>query len=609
MPLLASALFSGLILESCGGIVWRMIHSFASKYTTKLPCCAVFGILGFSTGFSPCLSPGYPVSLRRYILARGRRGPAMPAISTGHRPGHSVRDQMKQLKRGKKDSCILEIGRKAGVGLHISSLPGRHGIGDIADSALSFIDTLTAMNIRVWQFLPTGPTAYGDSPYQPLSAFAGNTMLLGLDPLLRRGLLTKAEVNSLDDLPNGYTDYGRLIPAKRSLLARAAERFRAQRGHGLKTGYEEYLHLHGERWLNDYALFRILKTLHAERAWPEWGKPFVQRASRDLRLVADEHIDALERIRITQFLFERQWRKLRKYAAKNGVILFGDMPIYIALDSADAWAHPEMLLIDEDGRPTQVAGVPPDYFSADGQLWGNPLYDWEYHQRSGYRWWIARMEHAAGHADLVRIDHFRGFESCWSVPFGEKTARNGKWSPGPGDALFEAVRQSLGNLPIVAENLGVITEQVDALRLHHGIPGMIVLQFLVGDPDFDPGDIEENCVCYTGTHDNDTTQGWFAGKGDDTRTGKEIAQARARALALTGGSQETVHSDMIRLAFSSDAAIAVAPMQDYLGLGSEARLNTPGTTRNNWRWRLRSGQLQPDFLSSVAEMVNTASRA
>jgi 4-alpha-glucanotransferase len=325
--------------------------------------------------------------------------------------------------------------------------------------------------------------------------------------------------------------------------------------------------------------------------------------------VRDEFHATIERSRITQFLFDRQWRALKAYASERGVCLFGDMPIYIALDSADAWAHPEMLLLDRDGRPSAVAGVPPDYFSEDGQLWGNPLYDWAYHERTGFRWWVERVRHATGQSDLVRIDHFRGFEAFWSVPYGEQTAKNGEWIPGPGDALFVALEQALGQLPIVAEDLGVITPAVDALRENHGIPGMVVLQFEVGDPEFDFGSIAENCVCYTGTHDNDTTLGWFRGNGDDTRTEQEIEATRGRALELTGGSAETIHLDMIRLAFASRAAMAVAPMQDFLGLDSAARLNRPGTTLNNWRWRMTADALRPDLIAAVAAMVDDASRA
>ncbi len=516
---------------------------------------------------------------------------------------------MTKLNNKNMDSYIMQKGRQAGVGLHFSSLPGDHGIGDIADSALSFLDTLNEMDIGVWQFLPTGPTAYGDSPYQPLSAFAGNAMLIGLAPLVRLGLLDAGDLEPLESLPRDFVDYGRLIPAKRALLRKAAQRFFNGQRHGLKTEFEEFLHEHAGHWLDDYALFRVLKTMHGERPWPEWDKNFVRRNPAALGKASSEQREAIECTRITQFLFWNQWKKLRTAATRKGVCLFGDMPIYIALDSADAWSHPELLLIDKDGQPSDIAGVPPDYFSKDGQLWGNPLYDWAHHKDTGYSWWIERMKHAASLNHLVRIDHFRGFEAFWSVPNGSETARNGAWEPGPGDALFEALRQSLGSLPIVAEDLGVITPAVERLRLNHGIPGMVVLQFKVGDPEFDLDLIEQNSVCYTGTHDNDTTVSWFHGTGEDTRSKKEILSTQARALKITGGTPQSIHLDMIRLAFSSRAALAVAPMQDYLGLGSGARLNIPGTTLNNWRWRLVPGQLQPVFLESTRAMVADASRA
>jgi 4-alpha-glucanotransferase len=512
-------------------------------------------------------------------------------------------------KKKTPDSYIQRMGRRAGVALHLSSLPGDHGIGDIADSATDFVDRLAEMQLGVWQFLPLGPTAYGDSPYQPLSAFAGNANLIGLNPLLRLGLLHEGELRELADLPREYVDFGRLIPLKRALLTRAAERFHAREGGGLRAEYEEFLHANAARWLDDYALFRVLKTAHDQRPWTEWEQAYVHRDADALARVRDEFHATIERSRITQFLFDRQWRALKAYASERGICLFGDMPIYIALDSADAWAHPEMLLLDRDGRPSAVAGVPPDYFSEDGQLWGNPLYDWAYHERTDFRWWVERVRHAARQSDLVRIDHFRGFEAFWSVPYGEQTAKNGEWIPGPGDALFVALEQALGQLPIVAEDLGVITPAVDALRENHGIPGMVVLQFEVGDPDFDLECIAENSVCYTGTHDNDTTLGWFRGNGDDTRTEQEIETTRDRALELTGGSPETIHLDMIRLAFASRAAMAVAPMQDFLGLDSTARLNRPGTTLNNWRWRMSADALRPDLIEAIAAMVHDASRA
>jgi 4-alpha-glucanotransferase len=512
------------------------------------------------------------------------------------------------VKNKNADSYMLSMGRRAGVAMHLSSLPGDHGIGDIGDGALDFIDQLVEMQLGVWQFLPLGPTAYGDSPYQPLSAFAGNANLIGLQPLVRLGLLREDEIEALADLPREAVDYGRLIPMKRDLLARAAERFGAGKSKTLRADYETFLHNNAERWLDDYALFRVLKTAHDERPWPEWDPACVRREPSALEWAQRRFADSMEHTRVTQFLFDRQWQALKSYATERGVCLFGDMPIYIALDSADAWANPERLQIDRDGRPSQVAGVPPDYFSDDGQLWGNPLYDWDYHARTGFRWWVDRVRHAAYQTHLVRIDHFRGFEAYWSVPFGAATAKKGEWITGPGDALFVALEKALGRLPIVAEDLGVITPEVDALRESHGIPGMVVLQFEVGDPEFEADSIDENSVCYTGTHDNDTTRGWFRGNGDDTRTEEEIESTRALAIEVTGGSAESIHLDMIRLAFACPSAIALAPMQDYLGLGSEARLNRPGTTLNNWRWRMRGDALTPQLIEFVAEAVGESGR-
>ncbi len=498
--------------------------------------------------------------------------------------------------------------RMAGVAMHITSLPGPFGIGDIGDSALTFLDTLKQMQLKVWQFLPTGPTAYGDSPYQPLSAFAGNENLIGIEPLVRQGLVLAGETPELEALPTGFVDYGRLIPLKSALLNRAAERFAGGVNGRLKAGYEEFLHRHDQAWLDDYALFRILKSAHGERPWPEWERAYVHREASMLERVRRQSRAHIERIKLLQFLFDQQWQELHRRAGEKGLCLFADMPIYIALDSADAWAHPEMLTVDRDGQPSFVAGVPPDYFSEDGQLWGNPLYDWPYHEANGYQWWIDRLRHAADMADLVRIDHFRGFEAYWAIPVDSETARNGTWEPGPRERLFEAMSAAMGDLPIVAEDLGVITPEVDALRHRYRIPGMVVLQFKVGDPAFCLDAIDENSICYTGTHDNDTTVGWFEGSQADTRSAEEVTASQEAVLRLTGGSAETIHQDLVRLAFASPSRLAIAPMQDYLGLGSAARLNIPGTTRNNWRWRLEPGQLTAEVCDSVSKMVMAAAR-
>jgi len=499
--------------------------------------------------------------------------------------------------------------RQAGVCLHITSLPGPYGIGEIGRHAREFIDKMHEMRLAVWQFLPTGPTAYGDSPYQPLSTFAGNEMLIDIEDLVIRGFLTEDEVVELTTLPERSVDYGALIPIKNRLMARAAGRFKDKADDELKAVYRRFLEKHDKKWLHDYAVFRILKTRHGERPWPEWQPEYVHRDEKALRELEESAQLEIELIKIIQCMFHDQWNALREHAQRNGIRLFGDMPICIALDSADAWANRDILQIDDDGRPDHVAGVPPDYFSEDGQLWGNPLYAWENHEKTGYNWWIDRLRASAELADLVRIDHFRGFEAYWSVPADSETAKIGAWEPGPGDAIFDAIRDALGELPIVAENLGVITPEVEALRDRHQIPGMHVLQFDVTDDDIDLRDIEENSVCYTGTHDNDTTIGWFRGSPDDNRTPQQIADAQQAALATTGGKPETIHTDMIRTAFGTDARIAIAPLQDYLGLGSEARVNTPGTSSNNWRWRVLDTQLTDKLCDNVAAMVEASGRA
>ena len=498
--------------------------------------------------------------------------------------------------------------RQAGVGLHFASLPGAYGIGEIGAPARAFVDTMCDLELGVWQFLPTGPTAYGNSPYQPLSTFAGNEMLIAIGDLVDMQLLNEAELEELRALPVDCVDYGALIPVKDRLLRLAAQRFAMQASDHLKSQYATFLAANDTAWLHDYAVFRYLKTHHDERPWPEWQPQYVHRDDQALEQLASRAADQIRSTKIIQFFFQLQWQRLRAHAQARKVTLFGDMPIYIALDSADAWANREILRIDDNGNPDYVAGVPPDYFSEDGQLWGNPLYDWDAHAANGYHWWIDRLRAASEMMDIVRIDHFRGFEAYWAVAADSGTARLGSWEPGPGDAIFDALRDALGYLPIVAEDLGVITQAVNALRDRHNIPGMKVLQFAVSDPDFELGAVGENSVCYTGTHDNDTTLGWFNGSPDDMRDDEEIASTQRDALRMTGGSAETIHIDLIRAAFSTAAGLAIAPMQDYLGLGSDSRLNTPGTTGGNWRWRLRDTQLTPEFCDNVANLVRAAGR-
>ena len=510
--------------------------------------------------------------------------------------------------RTDQNNIVMPRGRRGGVCLHLTSLPGPYGIGELGAAARAFVDTLAAMQLSVWQFLPVGPTAYGDSPYQPLSTFAGNEMLIDIGDLISLGLLNRGEVDELTTLPERFVDYGALIPIKNHLLRLAADRFEDKVSEEILDDFKDFVEQNDDDWLHDYALFRILKSKHGERPWPEWQTEYVHRDPAALARIEEREADQIRVIKIIQYLFFRQWRALRDYAHEHGIVLFGDMPICIALDSSDAWANRGLLRIDEDGRPDHVAGVPPDYFSEDGQLWGNPLYDWEKHATSGYQWWIDRLRATAELVDLVRIDHFRGFEAYWSVPAQAETARDGSWEPGPGDAIFDAMTDALGKLPIVAEDLGVITPEVEDLRDRHNIPGMHVLQFDVCDPGFQLSDVKTNSVCYTGTHDNDTTIGWFHGSPNDIRGATDIALDQEAALRVTGGTAETIHTDLIRAAFSTDARIAIAPLQDYLGLGSEARLNTPGTPGGNWRWRVLDTQLSPKLCDNIASMVNSSKR-
>ena len=502
----------------------------------------------------------------------------------------------------------LPAERRAGVCLHITSLAGPYGIGELGKSARDFVDDLKRMRLSVWQFLPLGPTAYGDSPYQPLSTFAGNEMLVDIGDLIDMGLLTKKEAAELTRLPRHYVDYGALIPIKDRLLNLAARRFDSAASDAMKAAFNAFVMRNNAAWLHDYALYRILKSRHGEKPWPDWLPEYVHRNKTALRDIEEAEVDQIKAIKVIQFLFFQQWQQLRDYAHAQGVLLFGDMPIYIALDSSDAWANRKLIKIDEDGNPESVAGVPPDYFSEDGQLWGNPLYDWEHHKATNYRWWVKRLEGTAELADLVRIDHFRGFESYWSIPADSATARTGRWEPGPGDAIFDAMRESLGSLPIIAEDLGVITPAVEGLRDRQNLPGMRVLQFEVCNDGFKLGDIGISSVCYTGTHDNDTTIGWFRGSPDDLRSEGDIKHAQNAILGVTGGGAETVHVDLIRIAFSTAAYIAIAPMQDFLGLGSEARLNTPGVAGGNWRWRVLDGQVTDDLRQSIAAMVSSSNR-
>lgn len=485
--------------------------------------------------------------------------------------------------------------------MHIPSLPSPHGIGDIADASLDFLETLSSLHLKVWQTLPNGPTGFGDSPYQSLSAFAGNEMLIGLQPLVAAGWLLETELTPLEALPRNFVDYQAVNTLKWPLLRKAARRFLDAKPddeawHAFNTGANT-------PWLHDYALYRVIKQQHGEKSWADWPEGLAQREPKVLEHFEEQYEIEIAEIRVLQYWFDCQWTALRQAASDRGITLFGDIPFYLAYDSADAWARRDLLELDSQGKPARIAGVPPDYFSDDGQLWGNPLYAWERQAAEGYTWWIDRLKAAAARNDLLRVDHFRGFESYWAVPASADTAREGSWCAGPGDALFNAVRDALGDLPIVAEDLGLITDTVTELRCRHAIPGMRVLQFELAEAGFEPGEIPEDCVCYTATHDNDTTAGWFAARPSSQQAAEAHRKARQNALRLTGADNDTLAAGLLRLAMETPARVALAPMQDYLGLGSGARLNTPGQPDGNWRWRMRSEQLDANGMGAVGAAI------
>ena len=505
----------------------------------------------------------------------------------------------------------LPADRQAGVCMHITSLPGSFGIGDIGLQAHEFIRSLREMGMRVWQFLPLGPVGYGNSPYQPLSIFAGNEMLIGIDSLIRDGLVNEEETRALKALPQDHADYAALIPLKTALLDAAAERFEDRASSEQQQAFEEFALKYNETWLHTYALFRVLKSMHGESAWTQWAPEYVQRDADALETFSQSAAQDIHKYKVQQFWFHSQWQQLRSVAQEQGVALMGDVPIYIALDSADAWERPELLEINSDGQPSCVAGVPPDYFSADGQLWGNPVYNWPYHARTGYSWWVDRIRTMLNQVDMIRLDHFRGFESYWAVPATADTAREGEWREGPADSLFEVLKKELGELPLIAEDLGIITEEVRALLARWNFPGMKVLQFMVDDEHFSSDKIDYNSVCYTGTHDNDTTVGWFKGGASDSVPDVELAHRQSVVLSNIGGQAETIHLDMIRFALDSRARLCMIPLQDILGLGSVARMNTPGTTDKNWYWRLDTphSTFSPALIQQIRDMISSSGRS
>jgi 4-alpha-glucanotransferase len=503
--------------------------------------------------------------------------------------------------------------RCSGILLHVTSLPGPHGIGDLGAPAHQFVDFLAESGQTIWQVLPVSPTGYGDSPYQCFSAFAGNPLLIDLMKLQEQGRLKPEDLAAVSRLPADYVDYAKVIDLKLALLRKAARHFLINAGDSDSRLFNAFCE-DNAWWLDDYALFMAGKDAHQGVVWTEWDSGFAHRDPTALSQWRAKLSAEIEVNKFAQFEFFRQWEDLKSRCQRHGIRIMGDIPIYVAHDSADVWAHREMFQLDEVGRPTVVAGVPPDYFSATGQLWGNPIYRWDVLARSGYRWWIDRFRASLRLFDMARLDHFRGFEAYWEVPADASTAIGGKWVKGPGRELFEVLQKELKELPVVAENLGVITPGVESLRQEFGFPGMSLLQFAFGNdpqgPSFRPHNYARELVAYTGGHDNDTTVGWWTstGVGESTRTAEDIRKEREFTKAYLGFENEPIHWVFIRAVMASVAAIAIVPLQDVLGLGSEARMNLPGTVSGNWKWRYRENALTGDIKTKLRELARVNDR-
>ncbi len=493
--------------------------------------------------------------------------------------------------------------RSSGILLHPTSLPGRYGIGDLGDWAYQFVDYLAAAQQSLWQILPLGPTSYGDSPYQTLSAFAGNTLLVSPDKLVEDGWLTPDDVANPPEFDPHYVDFGRVIDYHGDLMNRAYLRFKANPGKS-KRLYDAWCKKNAH-WLDDFALFMALKTYHGGRPWVEWEPELVRRQPEALEAARQEHAEIIEQYRVRQWWFFTQWAALKRYANDMGIRLIGDAPIFVAHDSSDVWANQELFYLDEHGNPTVIAGVPPDYFSPTGQRWGHPPYPWDIRRHDNDSWWIDRLSATFELVDILRIDHFRGFEAYWEVPASEPTAMIGQWVKGPGLHFFEVIKGAFGSLPIIAEDLGVITPEVVAMRDGAGLPGMKVLQFAWGgrgnENSFIPFNHVPNCVVYSGTHDNNTSIGWWHQETDDW-----IREHLSRYIDRPVNEPNW---ELIRLALMSVAHTAVVPMQDVLSLGEEARMNVPGRLGGNWTWRITEADLQNPAKDRLAALTTVYGRA
>jgi 4-alpha-glucanotransferase len=497
----------------------------------------------------------------------------------------------------------VKFERSSGILLHPTSLPGPYGIGDLGPKAVRFVEFLAASGCKLWQVLPLGPTGFGDSPYQCFSAMAGNPYLISPELLLKQGLLVPDDLANMPAWSSKNVDFGALYRWKPGLLAKAYTRFESLPDVALRVEFDAF-RFENAAWLEDFALFMALKESNAGVSWNKWPEPLRNREKQALEAARKSLASTILRFMFLQFLFFRQWNDIRNLAHKKGIKIIGDIPIFVAMDSADVWAHPELFYLDEAGQPTVVAGVPPDYFSPTGQLWGNPLYRWDVHKQTGYQWWIERIRATLKTVDIIRIDHFLGFSAYWKIPGTAKTAEKGRWSRGPGADFLKAIRKALvldgvvsavDDLPLIAEDLGLITPAVIKLRDSFNLPGMKILQFAFSGPDniFLPHHYTRRCVVYTGTHDNDTTLGWY-----DTASPESKDYAR-RYLAVSGAN---IGWNLIRAAWSSVAVFSLAPMQDFLKLGTKARMNFPGKLGGNWSWRMDENALTESLKQKIQEL-------
>lgn len=492
----------------------------------------------------------------------------------------------------------METKRSSGILLHPSSLPGNYGIGSLGNEALNFVDYLAKAGQKLWQVLPMGHTGYGDSPYQCFSIFAGNPILIDLDLIKDNGLLKAEDLTPEITFMDDRVDYGTVINFKHDLLKVAYNNFLNQRD--LPETYQIFID-ENDFWLQDYATFIALKGHFNGRPWWEWPHEFRFKNEEELNTFTKHYEKEIDFHKFCQYYFFKQWNDVKDYANSKGISIIGDIPLYVAHDSADVWGNHQIFQFDEMRQPVKVAGVPPDYFSETGQLWGNPLYDWDRMKNNDFKWWIGRVKASLALYDIVRIDHFRGFEAYWAVPYGDETAINGEWKKAPGMELFQTIRNEMGELPIIAEDLGIITPEVEELRDSFDFPGMKILQFAFHSDEgsgYLPHNYNENFVVYTGTHDNDTLRGWFNTLEDSVKK---------KVLDYAGSDENQIIKKMIRLAWASVAKMAIIPFQDLIDMGSEGRMNTPGTASGNWQWRFTKEQLTNDkaeWLAHISKLYN-----